>query len=359
MRRWHLIPLAIVLLVVIGLPVAAFTDTGFERDIREELGLETGECVPMTNLSSPWTEVDGLPYPLDEPRGTAIDGQIYLAGGITDIEVLENDQLLLNSSDQLTRFDPKNGTFTELAPLPEKLNHIGVVAYDHDLYVLGGYGGTRDGNTKAGFYRYDPDTDRWSQMPEMPEPRAAMAAGVVGDQLIVAGGALNTKPMSEAFAFDFKTRRWTRLPDMPSRREHVGAAVAGDKLYVLGGRAPGSLAVDTAESYDVSERRWTRLPPMPTGSGGLGVVAIGDQVIAVGGGNDGAGTVTGAVQEWDPQTERWASLPAMRTPRHGHATTAIGDRIWVFGGSPCAYFNATDSVEVLDLEDTGSASTTG
>jgi N-acetylneuraminic acid mutarotase len=349
MRRWYLIPLGIVLLILIGLPLAAFTNTGIERDLREDFGLETGECVPMTDLSSAWATAASLPYDLDEPRGAAVDGEIYLAGGITGLEHGANERLLLEPSDELTRFDPRRGTFTELTPLPQKLNHIGVVSYGHDLYVLGGYGRTLDTGTRASFYRYDPDTDRWSRMPEMPEPRAAMAVGIVGDRLIVAGGARDDVPRSDAFAFDFRTRRWSRLPDMLSRREHVGAAVVGDRLYVLGGRAPGSLAVDTAESYDVSDRRWRRLPPMLTGSGGLGVVSVDGEVIAVGGGDDGAGTVTGAVQEWDPRTERWSYLSPMRTPRHGHATTAIDDRIWVFGGSPCAYFNATDSVEQLDL----------
>jgi N-acetylneuraminic acid mutarotase len=350
MRRWHLIPLGIVLLVVIGLPVAAFTNTGLERDLREGFGIETGECEPMTDLSSAWTTAASLPYDLDEPRGAAIGDQIYLVGGITGLEHGANERLLLEPSDELTGFDPKTETFTALAPLPQKLNHIGVVSHHGDLYVLGGYGHTLDTGTRASFYRYDPETDRWSRMPEMPEPRAAMAVGVVGEQLVVAGGARDNVPRSDAFAFDFRTRRWTRLPDMLSRREHVGATVVGDRLYVLGGRAPASLAVDTAESYDVSERRWRRLSPMLTGSGGLGVVSIDGEVIAVGGGNDGAGTVTGAVQEWDPRAERWSYLSAMRTPRHGHATVAAGDRIWVFGGSPCAYFNATDSVEELDLD---------
>jgi len=350
MRRWYLIPLGIVALVLIALPVAAFTNTGIELEIREDLGIETGECEPMTNLASAWTTAAPLPYDLDEPRGATLDSRIYLVGGITGLEHGAGERLLLEPSDELTRFDPRTETFTALAPLPQKLNHIGVVAYDHDLYVLGGYGRTLDRGTRATFYRYDLATDRWSRMPDMPQPRAAMAVGVAGDRLIVAGGARNRVPRSEAFAFDFKTRRWTRLPEMMSRREHVGAAVSGDRLFVLGGRAPGSLAVDTAESYDVSERRWRRLPPMLTGSGGLGVVSDRDgEVIAVGGGNDGAGTVTGAVQEWDPRSEDWSYLAPMRTPRHGHATVAVGDRIWVFGGSPCAYFNATDSVEELEL----------
>jgi hypothetical protein len=354
MRRWHLIPLAIVLLALVGLPIAAFTDTGPEREVREVLGFETEACVPVPDLTSDWVTAAGLPTSLDEPRAATIDGKIYLAGGTTGLEEGANGRLLLDPSDELTRFDPGTQTYTELAPMPEKLNHIGIVAHGGDLYVLGGYGKRLDTGTRATLFRYDPEADSWSRLPDMPEPRAAMAAGVVGDQLIVAGGAHDEVPLPDTFAFDFKTQRWTRLPDMPSRREHIGGTVVGDRLYVLGGRAPGSFAVDTAESYDVSERRWRRLPPMPTETGGLDVVAVDGKVIAVGGGNDEAGTVTGAVQEWDPKTERWSNLSPLRIPRHGHATAAAGDRIWVFGGSPCAYFNATDLVEVLDLGKDGS-----
>lgn len=349
MRRWHLIPQVLIAALLVALPVAALTDTGVEHDVRKALGISTGECEPQTNLASAWVSGPSLPYDLDEPRGTALDGDVYLVGGITSVEEVEDGRLLLNPSDELTRFDPASGRFTALAPLPEPRNHVGVVAYDHDLYVLGGYGRTRDEFTSAAFWRYDPATDRWSRMPEMPAPRAAMAVGVVSGQLIVAGGAVDSVARSQAFAFDFGTGRWRRLPDMLSEREHVGAAVAGGDLYVLGGRGPDSLALDTAERYDVAAERWEALPPTLVGSGGLGVVAVAGKVIAVGGGNDGAGTVTGAVQEFDPKTSKWSFLSGMRTPRHGQATAVIGSRVWVFGGSPCAYFNATDSVEDIDL----------
>jgi non-specific serine/threonine protein kinase len=349
MRRWHLIPVALVVALAVGLPLAALTDTGVEHELRRSLGLSTGECVPMTNLASDWSEGADLPYDLDEPRAATLDGEVYLVGGITGLERLARGRLLLEPSNELTRFDPWTETFVARAPLPRRLSHISVVAHGHELFVLGGYGRTLDANTSKAFYRYSPGRDRWSRMPDMPAPRAAMAAGVVGDRLIVAGGARDNVPLADAFAFDFHSRRWTRLPDMPSRREHVGAAVVGDTLYVLGGRTPGSFAADVAESYDVSDREWKPLPPMPTGSGGLGVVSAGGEVIAVGGGNDEAGTVTGAVQRWDPRAQRWSLLPAMRTPRHGQAVVRAAGKVWVFGGSPCAYFNATDSVESLDL----------
>jgi hypothetical protein len=129
--------------------------------------------------------------------------------------------------------------------------------------------------------------------------------------------------------------------------------VLGGKLYVLGGRTPDALAVDTAERYDPVAERWEDLPPMPVAVGGLGAAAAAGRVFAVGGGNDAAGTVTGAVQEWSPQREGWKLLTGMRTPRHGEEVAATQDTIWAIGGSPCAYFDASHIVESLQLSDGG------
>lgn len=348
-RRTYLIPLGFVALAAVALPAAAFTETGIEHDVRKALGLETGQCEPSLNSASPWRPAAGLGYDLDEPRGTDLDGRVYLAGGITGLEPIGPDAALLEASDELTRFDPRGERYERLAPLPKPLNHIGVVAYRHRLYVLGGYGNRLNADTSDAFYRYDPDEDSWSRMPDMPVPRAAMAAGVIGHELIVAGGAFDNVAQSDAFAYDFRGGRWRRLPDMLSRREHVGATALGGRLYVFGGRMRHTLATDIAEEFDPARRRWRRLPPMPVPAGGLGVVGDDGEAIAVGGGDDGAQTVTDAVQAWDPRTERWSLLPAMRTPRHGQAVVSVGERIWTFGGSPCAYFNPTESAESLRL----------
>lgn len=345
MRGWLLIPTALLVLVLVGLPVAALTETGAEEKVKEVLGIDLEECEPMTNIASPWSEGPALAARRDEPRVGVIDGKAYLVGGVTEVEHQDGDRLLLTPTDQLTRFDPRTGEYVELAPLPQARNHVGVVVYRDQLYALGGYGQRVDSDTSKRFYRYDPGTDRWSRMPDMPEPRAAMAVGVIGDTLYMAGGARDRVPLADTFAFDFSTKRWSRLPDMPSRREHVGDAVEDGRLYVLGGRAPQSLAVDTAERYDPKTRSWEELKPLPVPAGGLAAVEDAGKVIALGGGNDGNGTVTGAVQQFDPNSGRWTLLPSMRVPRHGHGAAVFGDDIWAFGGSICAYFNASDLVE--------------
>jgi Kelch motif len=351
MRGWLLIPIGLVVLVLVALPAAALTETGVEKNVKEALGIDKEACAPPTNLASAWIKGPSLAGKRDEPRIAVVDGQAYLVGGTTAVVHSPGERLLLTPNDSLTRFDPRNGTYTELAPLPEPLNHMGVVAYRGDVYALGGYGRRVDAHTGKRFYRYDPGTDRWSRLPDMPEPRAAMAVGVVGHTLLVAGGARDRVPLADAFAYGFRDRHWSRLPDMGSRREHVGDAVVGGKLYVLGGRAPHSLAVDTAERYDPASRSWEGLPPMPISVGGLAAVAAGNRVIAIGGGDDRRGTVSGAVQEFDPATGKWSLLSSLRTARHGQGAALLGSRIWVFGGSDCAYFHATDSVESLRLSD--------
>ena len=348
---WALLPIGLIALVLVALPVAALTETGLEKDVRGALGFDDEACAPPKNLASAWTEGPALALRRDEPRVAVIGGDAYLVGGTLEVVHSPGERLLLTPSDQLTRFNPHSGAYTELAPLPEALNHMGVVAYRGDVYALGGYGKRVDTHTGKKFFRYDPATDRWSRMPDMPEPRAAMAVGVIGNRLIVAGGARDRVPLSTAFAYDFRSHRWSRLPDMGSRREHVGDAVLGGKLYVLGGRAPQSLAVDTAERYDPVAGRWEGLPPMPVPVGGVAAVDAKGDVIAIGGGDDGRGTVSGAVQEFDPQTERWSLLSGLRIARHGQGAAFVGDRIWAFGGSDCAYYHATDSVESLSLKD--------
>lgn len=350
-RGWLVAPILFVVALLVALPVAALTETGVEKEVKEAAGLDLDECEPATNVASPWQEGPRLAEPRDEPRAVAIGDAIYLVGGTTGIEEIAPERHRLDASDELTRFDPKTGRYVKLAPLPRPLNHIGLTAYRGDIYVAGGYGRFVDARTSRAFFRYDPKADRWSRLPDMPVPRAAGAVGILDDRLIWAGGARNSVARSEVFAYDFRTRRWSRLPSMGTRREHVGEAVLDGRLYVLGGRAPESLAVDTAERFNPHAGRWETLPPMPVPSGGLAALSLDDAVIAVSGGNDGAETVTGATQEFDPASDEWKLLPALRTARHGHGAAATEDEAWVFGGSDCAYFNATDKVEHIPLDD--------
>jgi N-acetylneuraminic acid mutarotase len=87
-------------------------------------------------------------------------------------------------------------------------------------------------------------TLHWSMSTVMPDPRSDYAAGVVAGKLIVAGGTFWTGAKghwiqkqfsSSTHAFDPTSQTWTKLPDLPVPLACAGSAVVGGKLFVLGG----------------------------------------------------------------------------------------------------------------------------
>ena len=87
-------------------------------------------------------------------------------------------------------------------------------------------------------------TLHWSISTPMPEPRSDYAAGVVGGKLIVAGGTYWTGSKghwikkyfsASTHAFDPESQTWEKLPDLPVPLGCAGGAVVGGKLYVVGG----------------------------------------------------------------------------------------------------------------------------
>ena len=350
-------PLVVVVLGLVLVPVVAVTDSSPERYLKERLGLVDEGCQPRTVESPGWRAEESLPEARDELRAVTIGGDAYIAGGT--VKLLDygerskvpgvGERVEAQSIANLTRFDPERGTYEELRRMPRALNHIGMVAYRGAIYVVGGHGNVLGGaDARRSFFRYSPQTRRWSRMPPMPTARGAVAVGVVGDHLYVAGGMLRGEPLRTLEAFDFRGGRWERLPDMPTGREHVAGAAAGGRFYVIGGRNEETDALSEVTRYDPRRRRWESVVDLPIRSGGLEALAIGDRVLAMGGGNDRGGTVTGALQLFDTGNGRWSPLPEMRTRRHGFGAALIGERVYTFGGSACALFAKTDIVESFD-----------
>ncbi len=350
------IPAVLIGLVLIGLPLTQLTDTGVEQSVKETLGLTHPTCESQTADSPGWSEGVELPDKRDEPRAIELDGQIYLAGGIRRIIDYGDpsrvpgvpERVEVETLANFTRFDPRTGRYTELAPMPEALNHIGIATYKGDIYVVAGHGKLLWGaDPEDDFFRYSVKDDRWTVLPELPTARGAVATDVIGDRLYVAGGMANGTALTTVEAYDFGDGRWHRVADMPGPREHVAEAVLDGKMYLLGGRDRHTDALPSAVRYDPRTDRWERLPDMPVPSGGMEAIAFDDTIIGIGGGNDRAGTVTGAVQRFDPRTGEWRRLPDMRTARHGFASAIVDDRVYTIGGSQCALFAPTPLVEVF------------
>jgi N-acetylneuraminic acid mutarotase len=200
-------------------------------------------------------------------------------------------------------------------------------------------------NATGSCFEYDPTSNVWTTIGDLPEGRwtGSAAVGVSGTTVYLAGGLANTNltddeegTISIFTSYNVATKYFAVLPDMPEPRDHTGVGLVDNRLYVLGGRAYGhNNTKNTVFSYDIESKCWTTgLALMPTPRGGCASGVIGTQIFTIGGEGD-QDTVSGVFpqnQAYDTAKNTWASYASMDIPRHGTAGVAIGNKVYIPGG---------------------------
>ena len=94
------------------------------------------DLIAMTRNQIPGHPFSPKPVPVFNAQAAVINGLIYIPGGRTAI-------IIYNLSNLLEIFDTNTGRWNKGASLPIPLSAYGLVAYDGDLYVFGGWDGTK------------------------------------------------------------------------------------------------------------------------------------------------------------------------------------------------------------------------
>jgi N-acetylneuraminic acid mutarotase len=131
--------------------------------------------------------VTRLPAGLRYAGVAALDGKIYVAGGVTPA----------GESDSVFVVDPARGTVRRLGTLPAPVAHAPLVALGGKLYLVGGT--TSGGAPVARIVRIDPWSGSTTVAGRLPHPLADSAAVRVGSRAIVLGGTSPT-PSSAVLA---------------------------------------------------------------------------------------------------------------------------------------------------------------
>ncbi|MEL6273272.1 MAG: hypothetical protein AAFR22_25930, partial [Chloroflexota bacterium] len=187
--------------------------------------LQTGQWVTI-----PDNTTLGNPTGRHETSFVMAGGRFYLIAGreAADIDI----------------YDPDTNTWTKGASIPSvasnRMHHFQPVVIDGLVFAVAAYTGTCCGTNEIGatnIYIYDPVEDQWITGPDIPQNRRRGSTGVVrfGDTLYVAGGLQFGHGGSTAISYNFFdsynpfTNAWAVLPNMPRSRDHFGAAIVGDK----------------------------------------------------------------------------------------------------------------------------------
>ena len=117
---------------------------------------------------------------------------------------------------------------------PNILHDTGVGTADGKLYLLGGTSPDKK-NTLSSVQMYDPQSNKWTKMPDLPQPQKAFAAVEgIGKNLFALGG-LNSKNrcLGHSWVFNTETRVWKELPQL-FEWSSGSSARAGNSIILIG-----------------------------------------------------------------------------------------------------------------------------
>lgn len=320
--------------------------------------------VAGASLGENWTSGPSLPIRVQEIYPAALNGTLYLAGGLSP----DLGEGQIGISDRFYALEPGADRWRERARLSLPMHHPNLVALENSVYAIGGFSAANGGgwSMSSAVRVYNPDLDAWSSGPAMPSAYAeTVAAAIDGRIHVVTGrrpaGSSNSQWSHHAdtnahVVLDGATGNWVTAAPAPTARNSAAGAVLDGQLHVVGGRTVSGGNTAAHEVYDPDSDRWERRAPLPdpnagpVGAGGLAAASLNGQLYAFGGewfDNSGGG-VYSQVWAYNPQTDAWSEAGTMPTPRHGLGAVTLGDAIWTIAGAARAGGNETSAaVEVF------------
>lgn len=264
----------------------------------------------------------------------AVDGRLYVFGGYTDTSYIP----LTRRADV---YDPRSDRWSELPDMPMAITHAGVATDGANIYLAGGVVGSGAGDkisATTAVWRYTIASQQWTSIPSLPEPRGAGDLALLGRTLHFFGGTGIDRYVSEdehwTLSLDDGTE-WTPAAPLPNARNHLAAAVVDGALYVIGGQYGHNETLVTQRSvqlYDAAQDQWIERAPLPAGRSHIATAVVNGQIYVFGG-EEQHGVAQDEVFVYDPRTNAWTSATPLPLPRLSGVAGVIDGAILYTGGS--------------------------
>src|SRR5918992_3554218 len=171
--------------------------------------------------------IQKAPMPTARSGGVAVahDGKIYVAGG------------RVPRGNDFAVYDPAADRWEVLPNLPSQRNHITGAAINGRIHIVGGRLGNGLSPLKSDANEvFDPQTRTWTTAAPMLRGRSGMNGVMARGCFHVWGGEAPTGMTPDHDYYDPRTDTWTRLRDMPIPIHGVvGSAFVDGLIWVTGG----------------------------------------------------------------------------------------------------------------------------
>ncbi|MDP9173916.1 MAG: carbohydrate-binding protein [Planctomycetota bacterium] len=293
---------------------------------------------PAVNNTFSWKKMASLPHGgSDEGQAAVVNGKIYNFGGYI------NDTYAASLETDV--YDPATNTWTQLANMPEKLTHAGAIVDGTTIWLIGGFIGLETAPATTHVWKYDTVANTWTAGPSLPTGMGTGAVTLVGRTIHVISGLTldasnNPVNTTEHYTWNLDTSTsWGNAAPMPNPRNHVGSVTLNGKIYVVGGQdrlneVNGGLA--TVSVYDPATDIWTNVAslPQPVSHEINSTLVYQGKILVVGGETPG-GASDPQVLQYDPATNLWSVRTDLQLPAGVKTPVAkiIGTTIYVYGGA--------------------------
>ena len=246
-----------------------------------------------------------------------------------------------------------------LSPIAKHVYGITTVVLDNKIHLLGGVHG-KDWTDPIDFHQvYDPSADRWSLRAPIPDPNGglgwAMATVYAGQIYLFGGGSgPGLEGSARVWLYDPTTDAWSRLADMPVERINGAAVTAGDYIYSFGGHrlhTPPADELISAYKYDPATDTYQRIENTPETATFITRAYYNGHIYAISGLehewlgqpeiHPSISYVYGqGVLKYNVRNDTWTKLNIPRIRQRTYTLTqlssnpVIGSKLFVLGGRP-------------------------
>jgi len=207
---------------------------GFHRANNQTWIMQTG-CWQLDGET--WIPAPGLPQPNGESVSVVLGDGLHICGGRVPKGEANAEWQDHTDTDAHFVLADRNGTWETAAPFPNARNSAAAAVIDGAWHVVGGRT-VAGGNTPAHDV-YDAREDRWRSAAPMPQGQGGLAAATVGGKLYAFGGEWfggdGGGVYKECWVYDPASDAWAAISDMPNPRHGLGAVAIDGDIYVIGG----------------------------------------------------------------------------------------------------------------------------
>ncbi len=223
------------------------------------------------------------------------------------------------------------------SPIPGPLYAFDAVTMGQRIFAVGGRG--EENGFNRYLYQFDLEKDIWTRKKDLIYARSNHAVTVLEDKIYVFGG--NENP-TRTEVYDPQTDLWKELAEVPSPRMHINysAVVSNGKIHVIGGIEKRSdkefIITDTNLEYDPATNTWAGRKPLPSPRQNAAIVSVGDTIYVISG-TDAQFVDQTTVFAYHSKNDSWETKAAMPEARFINGVAVVKDRIIVCTGKTPDY----------------------